>query len=529
MTSMVNLAVSQTRETLSLRSAAEGGVMPSETQTRWAFSRALEAARQSPPREKPGSLQVQAELSSEGEQTRSPLDAEITITNTGAPGQPKVTQSVESFTPPADAVPMEQALEPEAAEPGEDSQQMIPQVIPQATEQVTEQVTGDVDAGHTVTETADLPVAAPRSELQNPPSDQNPQRSPEEGPVPNHMGPLPVSAGTAPGSSTATPASSTTTPATAVQAFSAGPVSTAPPVAAAPLVSTAPPVAAAPAVSAPVISKQAADSTKPVSVFLQNTTVEITHADTASAAETIGVPEHSGSPRSGGLGALESQQTQTSPLGATAPASAPGAAAQPLPLSNPAVVSTPASASVAPQGPHSSPAPPLHTQLSGPVAQLVSGTNGEKYLTVNVAPENLGPVTVRANITNDTMRIELFAPQDAGREALRGVLQDLRRDLAGLGLGAGQVSLGEGEAPSSSAGQGQGRGEAAFGERPRDPSAAQTRGEDAAVTDREAEQRGDQAGEHQRDRYGFAIAGPLSDETAPHAPAMRSVGLDLLA
>ncbi|MET0783033.1 MAG: hypothetical protein ABWY53_01795, partial [Leifsonia flava] len=34
------------------------------------------------------------------------------------------------------------------------------------------------------------------------------------------------------------------------------------------------------------------------------------------------------------------------------------------------------------------------------------------------------------------LRIELFAPTDAGRDAIRGIIGDLRRDLATTGLGA---------------------------------------------------------------------------------------------
>jgi flagellar hook-length control protein FliK len=55
-------------------------------------------------------------------------------------------------------------------------------------------------------------------------------------------------------------------------------------------------------------------------------------------------------------------------------------------------------------------------------------------VTITVTPDNLGPVTVRAHITADGMRVQLFAPTDAGRDALRAVLPDLRRDLAGSGI-----------------------------------------------------------------------------------------------
>lgn len=168
-------------------------------------------------------------------------------------------------------------------------------------------------------------------------------------------------------------------------------------------------------------------------------------------------------------------------------------------------------------------AAPLQAQLAGPIAQLATGPAGEKILTVNVAPENLGPVTVRANISGDAMRVELFAPQEAGREALRGMLTELRRDLAGLGLGSSQVSLGEGDPPSSSSGQP--RGDAQMGERSRDPAAGQQPAEDSGPRDQ------------QRDSNAEPLLDPLSAAPAGHRlvgstllpEAPHPVGLDLLA
>src|SRR5690606_13932386 len=47
-----------------------------------------------------------------------------------------------------------------------------------------------------------------------------------------------------------------------------------------------------------------------------------------------------------------------------------------------------------------------------------------------------GPVTVRAHVGADGIRIELLAPTDQGREALKAMLPDLKRDLAQGGMGA---------------------------------------------------------------------------------------------
>jgi flagellar hook-length control protein FliK len=106
-----------------------------------------------------------------------------------------------------------------------------------------------------------------------------------------------------------------------------------------------------------------------------------------------------------------SPPTPTAPALATAPAA-------PVPATPPA------------------PAQPLNTQLAQPLFSLAGARQGEHVMTVQVTPENLGPVTVRAVISADDIRIELFSASEGGREALRQILSDLRRDLAGSGLSA---------------------------------------------------------------------------------------------
>jgi flagellar hook-length control protein FliK len=70
------------------------------------------------------------------------------------------------------------------------------------------------------------------------------------------------------------------------------------------------------------------------------------------------------------------------------------------------------------------------------VFTLVTSGDGEHTVTVRVTPENLGPVTVRAHVSGQNANIELFAPSDAGRDAIRQIMPELRRDLAGSGLNA---------------------------------------------------------------------------------------------
>ncbi|MFJ4170085.1 flagellar hook-length control protein FliK [Paenarthrobacter sp. NPDC089714] len=77
--------------------------------------------------------------------------------------------------------------------------------------------------------------------------------------------------------------------------------------------------------------------------------------------------------------------------------------------------------------------PPLNHQLAQPLFALASAKPGEHVMTLRVSPEDLGPLTVRAHIDHAGVRIELFATGDAGREAVRHVLPELRRGLEDAG------------------------------------------------------------------------------------------------
>ncbi|MFJ4208333.1 flagellar hook-length control protein FliK [Paenarthrobacter sp. NPDC089675] len=76
---------------------------------------------------------------------------------------------------------------------------------------------------------------------------------------------------------------------------------------------------------------------------------------------------------------------------------------------------------------------PLAQQLAQPLFVLASAKPGEHVMTLRVSPEDLGPLTVRAHIDGAGVRIELFAAGDAGREAVRHVLPELRRGLEDTG------------------------------------------------------------------------------------------------
>jgi hypothetical protein len=70
-------------------------------------------------------------------------------------------------------------------------------------------------------------------------------------------------------------------------------------------------------------------------------------------------------------------------------------------------------------------------------------------MTLKVSPEDLGPLTVRAQIDAAGVRIELFAPGGAGREAVRGILPELRKELHDAGFGA-SLNLSDHSGPGDS-------------------------------------------------------------------------------
>ncbi len=90
---------------------------------------------------------------------------------------------------------------------------------------------------------------------------------------------------------------------------------------------------------------------------------------------------------------------------------------------------------------------PLPQQLGGPAFALArtaaAAPGGTSTITVTVAPEDLGPITIRASLSPDGARIEFFSATDGGREALRQALPELRREASSSGLSA-SLDLGTG-------------------------------------------------------------------------------------
>ncbi|TDE98642.1 hypothetical protein EXU48_00005 [Occultella glacieicola] len=168
-------------------------------------------------------------------------------------------------------------------------------------------------------------------------------------------------------------------------------------------------------------------------------------ADPVDVVAPTGATARASAPTAGGFGLPSATQAAAAATGAfadgTGPAPTPGPTADPgtapalvTPLTAPAPhvpVTTTAHPAV---GPSTTPWPAAAQLLDG-LLTLRSTPAGQHTLTINIAPDHLGPIAVRAHITAEGIRIELQTP-DAGREALRAILPDLRRDLAAGGLNA---------------------------------------------------------------------------------------------
>ncbi|WP_022883844.1 flagellar hook-length control protein FliK [Glaciibacter superstes] len=173
--------------------------------------------------------------------------------------------------------------------------------------------------------------------------------------------------------------------------------------------------------------------------------VPIAHtAAAATAATTAVAPAENSTPIPAALGISDRSNDRSSGM--------------PVPVQNASVQVAATVATPAPQVVHHTPPAslPLTPQIAGPIFTLAGAKPGEHMMTISVAPDNLGPVTVRAHLGADGFRVELFAPNDVGREALRAILSDLRRDLAGSGMNA-NLSLSSQNTPSDPGTERQGR------------------------------------------------------------------------
>ncbi|MCS5522074.1 flagellar hook-length control protein FliK [Curtobacterium flaccumfaciens pv. oortii] len=266
---------------------------------------------------------------------------------------------------------------------------------------------------------------------------------------------------------TASPAAAATivagaTPATTTAATTAVSATTA----ATDVATTAP--AAAPAIAAPAATRTTDGDTATVAPGQAPVVTAAPAAGTGSRAGH-GTEQQASTPGDPGLPAVAPSRGGETPfVMSTTPTAAPAATTAPAPA-------------------------PLAQQLARPVFSLAQAGPGEHVVTVQVVPDSLGPVTVRAHVTAHGMHVELFAASDAGREAVRQVLPDLRRDAAGTGVST-TLDLSSQNQPQDAPGR---------DERPAARALPGDPGLEARVT-------------------------PRAQPTA-HTPSIRTAGLDVLA
>jgi flagellar hook-length control protein FliK len=201
--------------------------------------------------------------------------------------------------------------------------------------------------------------------------------------------------------------------------------------------SAAPAVAAVTAAVAPADSETAPETgaTKPASGTATADTVRTrlrlpAKAEAAVPGPSTDAAEDPSLPvgRAGADVATQSDSGSPADTSAIDPASL-GAGPQPT-VSRDAI----AAASIAP--PVAATPQSLADQLVRPILTLQTAPAGSHVLTINVAPESLGPVTVQAHLSSDGIRVELIAPTDQARDALKAILPDLKRDLSQGGMNA---------------------------------------------------------------------------------------------
>lgn len=183
-----------------------------------------------------------------------------------------------------------------------------------------------------------------------------------------------------------------------------------------------------------------------------------------ASAPRAGVPSEQVSAPAGAAGSVSPDATGpdvTSGTGGAAPSAAvpdvpaapadagavpPAAARIEMPVAAQPVAAAPGGATES-QAPVRAGTAPLPQQLGAPAFALaqaaVDAPGGTSTITVTVAPDDLGPITIRASISADGTRLEFFSTTDGGRDALRQALPDLRREASSSGLSA-SLDLGTG-------------------------------------------------------------------------------------
>jgi hypothetical protein len=133
--------------------------------------------------------------------------------------------------------------------------------------------------------------------------------------------------------------------------------------------------------------------------------------------------------------------------------------------SAPAIPAAPAGVAAPSTGAASTPAPSPAAQLAAVFPPLRLAADGVHRLSLQLHPADLGPVSVLAEIRGGEIHVHLAAASEAGREALRTALPELRRDLQAAGFSTGTLDL-----QQDGPGQGQPRHQQAGGPAPEQPT-----------------------------------------------------------
>lgn len=123
----------------------------------------------------------------------------------------------------------------------------------------------------------------------------------------------------------------------------------------------------------------------------------------------------------------------------TAPTAAPAATPGVAPVTAPAgpAATAPAGAPAAPPAPAATAA-----QLVEPVVAVHRrGPDGTHTMTVDITPDELGPVRVHVELRDGNVELRLAGHSEAAREALRAALPELRRALEAAGVGTGSFDV----------------------------------------------------------------------------------------
>lgn len=170
-------------------------------------------------------------------------------------------------------------------------------------------------------------------------------------------------------------------------------------------------------------------------------------APPAAAGSLLTVADQQPSVRIVTTGGEQTSSAPTPPVvdaaaGAPAPSAAPSATVSPTPTPTPSATvaaALPQPVAPAPLAPTdapdtSAPSPrAVAAQVTPAVLSIAQRPAGTHQLTMTVTPDSLGPVTVRAHVSaGGDVQVELIGATDAGRDALRMIAIDLRRDLASI-------------------------------------------------------------------------------------------------